>query len=1150
MNISTFVLTLLFLIGNARLCASPDNRPTFENIIIPGTSSVYCFAYDRHGTVWMGTDCGLYSYDGYNTYPHFRLKTEENTRIHSIYIIGETIYLGTDNGLFLFDIRHERYLTVPGNTPKDIRAIAFQDGKLWLGSSEGLFSYHLSDHRLVRKYLSLPYVYTLLPTSRGLLVGTIYGLSILKGDSYRTLKLKEGRQPLVNVMLKDSRKAGVWIGTEGALYYYDWNKFIPIASLDGNSVKSLVMSNGQLYVGTDNGLYVADERGSVSHLTHDSRDKESIINNIVWGLASDQWNNIWVGTDNGFSLNKPNSFSKFIPLNKITGSGDGNCFHALLREPDGTLWMGGTNGLIRCTYINGSPGETIWFRQKNHSHPFSHNRVRKIYLDSKGNLLVCTDQGINVYDRRRGQFRNYVVYDNTERYSTSWAYDIVEDRQGRYWIASYMGGIFVIERDKLLQSDGKVVADRHFLNELQGIHVGQLAINKDASYVYAQLYKRGLDRIDTRTMRVSHILDSNNPVNFLLADSSGNIWTGMDGKVCRFGYNPSERHVYRIGGNENKHVSTMIDVKNQVWCIMGNECSVFRPDGSSSRFMLDGFLPLAGWYDNTTRQVLLGGNDGLMRIDVAAVDSAVPSARVNLSAVFINGKPFELQGEADRYLRKLVLGSDENSIVLRLTDIPFSGRLKRVYAYQLEGVNRDWQYLQDGNLEISYNGLPHGNYRLRVCAVDGNGRAGQEVYSLSIRILPPWYLSLWAKLLYAAAFVGLCVWIMKFYLIKEQMRKERRDKQRVLEQSKARSDFFANLSAQLRIPLRRILSHIYALLPDEADIHRGHRLDEIRKGALSVNELVYKALDISSAATDEKPGKAEMRMDMVDFCRRMAEDIGRDGKMQKVEIVFQTNITAAYIDFDMARFQPLMYALARYALECTPEGGQVFVNLQSDTNPTALIIEINAPGMTITETDLPFVFNRYHTKGQNAGLNDDRDNDLASLREYMETHNGTITAASLPEGGTIFTVAFSVNDNPKWRNIPGNSTSTVQKWESRADSDSKLLSEITTVIESHIADSEFNVTRLQELVGIGEKLLYRRIKQHTGQTPVELIRNIRMRHASLLLREGRFSVSEVMYMVGFSNSGYFSKCFKKVYGITPADYARRKSGGENQESWD
>jgi AraC-type DNA-binding domain-containing proteins len=102
----------------------------------------------------------------------------------------------------------------------------------------------------------------------------------------------------------------------------------------------------------------------------------------------------------------------------------------------------------------------------------------------------------------------------------------------------------------------------------------------------------------------------------------------------------------------------------------------------------------------------------------------------------------------------------------------------------------------------------------------------------------------------------------------------------------------------------------------------------------------------------------------------------------------------------------------------------------------------------------------------------------------------------------------------------------------------KLFAKAVAVIEAHISDSEFNVTSLQNELGVGNKLLYRRIKQITGMTPVEYIRDIRMKKAALLLREGKYSVSEVMFMVGFSNTGYFSKCFQKAFGMTPTEFGK------------
>ena len=104
--------------------------------------------------------------------------------------------------------------------------------------------------------------------------------------------------------------------------------------------------------------------------------------------------------------------------------------------------------------------------------------------------------------------------------------------------------------------------------------------------------------------------------------------------------------------------------------------------------------------------------------------------------------------------------------------------------------------------------------------------------------------------------------------------------------------------------------------------------------------------------------------------------------------------------------------------------------------------------------------------------------------------------------------------------------------------DKKLLNQIREMIEENMVDSDFNVSMLQEKMGMGNKQLYRKLKALTGQTPVEYIRDMRMQKAAKLLKAGKFSVSEVMYTVGFSNSSYFSKCFSKAFGMTPTEFMR------------
>ena len=92
------------------------------------------------------------------------------------------------------------------------------------------------------------------------------------------------------------------------------------------------------------------------------------------------------------------------------------------------------------------------------------------------------------------------------------------------------------------------------------------------------------------------------------------------------------------------------------------------------------------------------------------------------------------------------------------------------------------------------------------------------------------------------------------------------------------------------------------------------------------------------------------------------------------------------------------------------------------------------------------------------------------------------------------------------------------------------------MIEDRIDDFELNVNSLSDAMGMNTKQLYRKLKQVTGLSPVEYIKTIRMKKAAMLLRQKKFTVSEVHYMVGFSNSSYFSKCFQSVFEKTPRQY--------------
>ena len=104
--------------------------------------------------------------------------------------------------------------------------------------------------------------------------------------------------------------------------------------------------------------------------------------------------------------------------------------------------------------------------------------------------------------------------------------------------------------------------------------------------------------------------------------------------------------------------------------------------------------------------------------------------------------------------------------------------------------------------------------------------------------------------------------------------------------------------------------------------------------------------------------------------------------------------------------------------------------------------------------------------------------------------------------------------------------------------DNEFLIEMQKLIEDNFSNSELNVNFLAEKLNISRSGLFAKIKTLADATPNEMIQLIRLKRAAELLKERKYSVSEVGYMVGFSNPSYFSKCFQKQFGIRPTDYMK------------
>ena len=104
--------------------------------------------------------------------------------------------------------------------------------------------------------------------------------------------------------------------------------------------------------------------------------------------------------------------------------------------------------------------------------------------------------------------------------------------------------------------------------------------------------------------------------------------------------------------------------------------------------------------------------------------------------------------------------------------------------------------------------------------------------------------------------------------------------------------------------------------------------------------------------------------------------------------------------------------------------------------------------------------------------------------------------------------------------------------------DNDFLLQMNQIIEENFSNTALNVDFLAKSLNISRSGLFAKIKTLADVTPNEMIQIVRLKRAAQLLHDGGYMVSEVGYMVGFSNPSYFSKCFQKQFGIRPADYMK------------
>ena len=1023
--IASLFAVLVPVVCTALGLSDPSAAVSWANYVVdvpPG--AVYTLRQSPSGMAWVGTNRGLYTFDGFNAYA-----VDDTTGYPfaaQVYAIIEEddggVWLGTNNGLFRYNPADRLVHGVEGDFPNEIRAMLRDDaGRLWIGSLNGLYVYEPSGGRLRDMTSALPHraVYALLDCEADgcVYVGTYDGLCRydFRREAFEEIRLRglhggDGNV-FVNALAEDMAENEILVGTEGALLTFRPGSGAVgrIAALDGNSVKALaVYGNRRLAAGTDNGLYILAHGSVRACCRHDSRRAASISDNVIWSLLFDAQGNLWAGTGAGLSIAGADSAVREISLSDLTGSGDGQTVYSIFRDSRERLWLGGSNGIIQapaCLTPDADASQVRWHEASSESHPIAHNRVRAIAETSDGCVWVAGDGGLNLFDERTGRFRRLRVSDRTHTHNANWAYALAEDSsEHKLWVGGYLGGAFRLDMDLLERGDGPCVSDTVLTAEdgaLANNLISNMVRDRDGG-LWVLLFRDGtLVRLDPsdgyKSLKVDVVKATGGWPTLICADADGGVRVACDGgTVVRVDKDGRTGRPVVFGRRHDPSgiLYAMAPVGRELWVAAGDGVRAIDRAGGEVRL-----LPLPPrtyssiYFDELTRTVLLGTTDGIVQVDPRRIAARKHPRSVNIVRLTAGGR------DADPASASVKLPADNGVLAVELATFDFTPNNFERFAYRIP-PDSTWTLLPHGENEIVLSGLPAGRHVLEMRLGDDNSTAA----SLEVEMLPPWYLYtgfklLWAALLVAAGFA--IFYVARRRNIANLRRVERRN---ALAKAEERLNFLTNISHDLKTPLSMIIAPLSRVSTGtHSASETGEAVATAYRNALRLNRLLSHTLESSrlDAATDS--AALTKATDISALVRGIFENCA--SAYPGCVFEFHAPDEAVIADVDAVKFESVVSNLLSNAIKYSPAGeARITGTLAVDAAAGSFRLTIADRGIGIMPDQLPRIFDRMYRTPRGSDISEGTGIGLYLVKHFVELHGGRVSVESTVGEGSAFTV--------------------------------------------------------------------------------------------------------------------------------------------------
>jgi methyl-accepting chemotaxis protein/ligand-binding sensor domain-containing protein len=800
-------LVLSTLLGARRLSAQ---RLQFRYITPDdglSASWVQAIAQDQRGFMWFGTVRGLNRYDGYSlrTFKHDASDSTSisDGRVNALWVDSAgTLWVGTDEALSRYDRARDAFSNFPIGSAKDHLGVQSltDDGRgmIWVGTSKGVYRYDPATRQTTAVGTGTPLANGTISAAfrdrSGMLWFGTQGQGLFRVNptslavqSFTSAAGRAGSIPGNDVRDINQDDAGkIWLGCYGAglaeldprsgtvTHVYAHDAGNP-RTLSANGVfgVSPARSGKGLWIAIENGGldYLDLSSGTFQHNRYDASDETGLNNNSTWVVLEDKGGTIWVGTFNGgVNVSKPNSeaIRRYRAMPGDLTSLGGNSVLNFAEDERGAIWVatdgGGLNRFDRAT--------RRFRRFTTTTSNLNSDAVLDVAVDTSGDVWVATWGGaVSRLDRKRDRFIPYTP--KTSKIPDESFFSVHVDRGGTLWAGSYHSGLVRYDQSRnqftriplagpgqgetvirdiaetrdgqLLVStegNGLVIVDPRTLHKVRygadskgsaalASSTVEMAVEADSGVVWIAT-NAGLDRLDRASSSVTHFTSRDglpsNSIAGVVPDGAGNVWVTTDRGLSRF--TPDTRTVKQY---------TIAD---------GLQASEFL---SGSAFVArDGAL-------------FLGGTKGfnVIRPNAIAENRRAPAVALTGFQLFNRSVPIGREGSpltsSITETAQLLLSYKQSVFTLEFAALDYTAPEKNLYAYKLEGFDRDWN-LVGHQRTASYTNLAPGKYTFHLRAANNDGVWNDDGLSLPIVVKPPLWATWWFRT-FAIVAMALGAWI-------------------------------------------------------------------------------------------------------------------------------------------------------------------------------------------------------------------------------------------------------------------------------------------------------------------------------------------------------------------------------------------------------